>query len=248
MLSLINTIKLVKPLQRQIRTFFRIIPAYEKGVKFTLGKLTGTVDAGLRLKLPCIQKIHRVDIRDRIDELTAQQLITANGVTIVIDGAVEYKIVNVEKAIMNVSDVSSNVQQKCLLELRSELSSKTHDFVLQNRDAISNNVVAALRSKFSEEWGVELKNVRIKNIELNEQLKRALAVSAEATKNAEAKIINAEADIKTAELYKKAAEIYAENPVTLRLREFQLWSNIAKDPNSKFFVIPSNIADFIKKN
>ena len=240
--SLIKSIK-----YNQVRTFLTIIPAYQTGIKFTFGNLKGKIDAGLRLNIPFIHEIHRVDMRDRIADLNQQQLITANGVTMTIDGAVEYKIVDPLKAIMNVSNIQPNIQQKCLLELRSALSSKNHDYVLQNRDAISHDVVSVLKPKFFEEWGVDLKNVKIKDIQLDEQLKRALAVTAEATKNAEAKIINAEADIKTAEIYKKAAEIYAENPITLRLREFQLWGNIAKDPNSKFYVIPSNIVDFIKK-
>lgn len=228
------------------RNIFTIIPAYQTGVRFTFGKFTGKVDAGLRLNLPIIHQIHRIDTRDRIDNLQTQKLIASNGVSLALDAAVGYKIVDVQKAVLNVNNVVHNVHEKCQLELREAISSQPHDYVLRHRDAISKEVVNKLEKAFAENWGVELKDVKIKDIALDEKLQRSLAVSAEAAKNAEAKIINAEADIKTAELYKKAAEIYAENPITLRLREFQLWGNIAKDPNSKFFVIPSNIVDFLK--
>jgi len=96
------------------------------------------------------------------------------------------------------------------------------------------------------DWGIKISNIQFKDISFDQTMNRAMAVKAEADRSAEAKLINATADIKTAELYAKAAEIYKENPITLRLREFQLWNSISKNPNSTIYVVPSNLLDFIK--
>ena len=241
--------KLIPCLNRiQTRGFFKVIPAYQKGVKLTLGKFSGVIEPGIRLAIPYIHQFHLVDIRDTVENLPKQNIISSNGVSYNIDASVQFKIVDSKKAVLNVSHVVGTVIERCKMELRTVLSTKDVNFVLKNRDVISNEVNTSLRDKLIEDWGIDLKTVQIRDISFDESLTRAMATPAEASRNAEAKIINADADLRTAELYSQAAKIYAENPITLRLREFQLWTNIAKDPASKIYVIPSNILDFVKES
>lgn len=155
------------------------------------------------------------------------------------------RVVNSNKALLNVSDIWKAIGEKCQMQLRDVLSSMKVNDILHKRDKVCQGVIDKLAS-IEEDWGVKVLAVQLKDISFDESMKRAMATKAEADRQAEAKVINAEADVSTAEMYKKAAAIYAENPVTLRLREFQLWSSVATNPNSTIFVVPSNVLDFVK--
>lgn len=159
----------------------------------------------------------------------------------------QVRVVDSNKALLNVSDIWKAIGEKCQMQLRDVLSSMSVNDILHKRDNVTKAVIDRL-APTEDSWGVKVLAVQLKDISFDESMKRAMATKAEADRQAEAKVINAEADVATAEMYKKAAAIYAENPITLRLREFQLWSSVAKNPNSTIFVVPSNVLDFVKSN
>lgn len=224
------------------RGFFTIIRQYKRGVKMGFGKYLGTMEPGIRLNLPFYHKFVHVDMREHIANIKKQSLISRDNVTFYVDASVQYKIVDPEKAVFNVDDLHNNVNERCQMQMRNILSSLEINEILHNREDISQRFMDNLES-IQEDWGVKITTVQIRDISFEESMRRAMAVKAEADRNAEAKIINARADVLTAKEYQEAAKIYGENPVTLRLREYQLWSSVSKNPNNTIYVVPSNIVD-----
>jgi len=215
-----------------------------RGVRLSLGKFSGVLEPGLNLKVPIYHQVYKVDMRETLTQIPRQSLVSGDNVTIHVDASVQYKTIDAQKAILNVSGVQNSLIEKCQMQLRNILSTMDVNSILHKRGEISQKVIGEL-SQIENDWGIKVISVQIKDISFDESMKRAMATEAEAHRNAQSKIINAQADIETAKLYKEAAEIYAENPVILRLREFQLWSSISKNPNNTIYVVPSNICDLI---
>jgi erythrocyte band 7 integral membrane protein len=235
------------------RTIFKIVPQHMRGIKYGFGKYVGDSTPGINLNLPIYHKIYLLDIRSKVESVPNMKLISSDNITFEVSASMEYNISDCKKAILNVSDVNNAVLERCKMELRNKLSSMTVNEILQNKTEINKSVLAALSPTMSE-WGVDIKAVQIKDIKFDESMKQAMSTVAEATRQAEAKIINAKADIETAKQYSEAAKIYSENPLTVRLREFQLWHSVSKNPSNTIYVVPSdllasnsNIHDLIAK-
>ena len=228
------------------RGFLTEIPAYMKGVRMSFGKFDKSLGPGLNWAIPIYHKVYKVDMRHNVVDLKQQSVISSDGVTLYVDATAQYKIVDDAKAILNVSGVGSAVLERCQMQLRNHLSACDVNDILRKQGDISKQVTESL-AQLEEEWGTKVLSVQIKNISFDESMRRAMATEAEAHRSAQAKVINAKADVETAEEYNKAAKIYAENPVTLRLREFQLWSSVSKNPASTIYVVPSNICDLLSK-
>lgn len=182
---------------------------------------------------------------DRVKYINRQSLISKDNVSFYIDSSVQYKVVNAEKSILHVTDLDTMLLERCQMALRKVLSSLEINDILHDVEDTSLKIKNSVKN-LENEWGIEIFNIQLRDISFDESMKRAMAVKAEADRNALAKMINAEADIKTAELYSKAAAVYAENPISLRLREFQLWNSVSKNPNNTIYVVPSNLVDFFK--
>lgn len=235
------------PVARNIvRTFFSIVPANERGIRLNFGKEGYLIEPGIRLCLPFYHDIVTIDIREQINEISTMQIISSDNVTFKIDTCVRYKVVDARKALLNVSYVNEAVIDICKMELRNILSSLTINEILQKKSEISIHVLQSME-KIEKQWGVDVVSVQIKDMEFDESMKKAMSTIAEATRQAEAKLINAKADIETAKQYSEAAKIYAENPMSVRLREFQLWNSVSKNPASTIYVVPSNLVDFLPK-
>lgn len=226
------------------RNFFTIIPEYERGVRLYLGKFQKIIEPGINMNLPFFHRIIYLDTREHMAMMPTMQLISADNVTFEVDASIQFKFIDTKKAILNVSNVTESVIERCKMELRNILSSMTINNILQNKTNISKSVLDAI-SKIKDDWGVEISTVQIKDIKLDESMKKAMSTVAEATRQAEAKIINAKADIETAKQYNEAAKIYSENPMTVRLREFQLWNSVSKNPGTTIYVVPSNLLEGI---
>lgn len=224
----------------------RIIREGFVGERQFLGKRTATLKPGLSLKFPILHQITDVNMRQQIAQIPKQSLISADNVTFSVDALVQYQIVNSAKALYNVENCYEATVEKCQMELRDLLSSYEINSILHNRDELSNKVVASLKH-LENDWGMSVKNVQLKDISFDESMTRAMAVKAEADRNAEAKIINATADVATAKQYAEAAKLYQENPLSLRLREFQLWNSVSKSPNNTIYVVPSNLLDVARQ-
>lgn len=238
--------RLLFPKFQNRRNFFRIIPSWENGVKLGFGKYIDTVEPGMRLNIPFYHRIYKVNMADRVQDMSKQSLISKDNVTFYIDSSIQYRVIDAKKAIICVTDLDSMLLDRCQMALRTILSRLEINEILHDLSDTSNKIKESLEF-LEEQWGVEISSVQLKDISFDETMRRAMATKAEADRNAEAKIINANADIKTAQIYSEAAKIYAEDPITLRLREFQLWQSVSKNPNNTMYVVPSNILDFFKK-
>jgi len=227
------------------RTIFTVIKEYERGVRLNFGKFRSVLEPGLRLEIPIYHTIYKVDLKNQILNIPKQSLISKDNITFTIDSTVQFKIVDVKKSVLNVYNLNFMLPERCQMSMRQILSSLDINGILHGLKDIPNLVKSSLLNVESE-WGIEIINVQIRDIEFDDSVKRAMGTKAEAERNAEAKLINAEADVKTAEKYAQAALIYKENPITLRLREFQLWTTVSQNKNTQFFVIPSNLLDFPK--
>jgi regulator of protease activity HflC (stomatin/prohibitin superfamily) len=236
--------RLIKAPQPQ-RQFFTVIPQYERGVRTFLGVYDKVLDPGVRLNLPFLHCIYPVNISERFEKIPQQSLISMDNVTFHVDATVQYKIVHPDRAIFNVNNLGSNLIERCQMEIRNVLSSMEINDILRNRNEVTNNIKTNLKS-VEDSWGINILLIQLKEISFDENMRKAMAIKAEADRNAEAKLINATADVETARKYNEAATIYSENPITLRLREFQLWNSVSKNPGTTIYVVPSNILDFMK--
>ena len=227
------------------RTLFTIVKQWEHGVKLNFGKYVSTLKPGIRLNIPYYHQIYKINMADRVRHMNSQSLISKDNVTFHIDSSIQYKVVDARKSLLNVTLLDTMILDRCRMSLRQVLSGLEINDILHNMEDTTIKIQQSLQN-LEEMWGIEISNIQLKDISFDESMKRAMAVKAEADRNAQAKIINAKADVKTAKLYSKAAKIYSENPVTLRLREFQLWSSVSKNPNNTIYVVPSNLTDFFK--
>ena len=228
------------------RTFFSIIPQYKQGIRLSFGKYSSDIMPGFRLNIPFYHTIYTLDIREKIHTIPRMQVISSDNVTFKVDASVQYRVIDSKKAILKVVGIADTLVELCKMELRNKLSSMTINDILQKKAEISKAVLDSM-TKITSDWGVQVFTVQIKDMEFDESMKKAMSTVAEATRQAEAKIINATSDIETAKQYNEAAKIYSENPMTVRLREFQLWNSVSKNAATTIYVVPSNLLDFVDK-
>jgi regulator of protease activity HflC (stomatin/prohibitin superfamily) len=230
----------------------KVLNQYEKGVKFTLGKLSGTIEPGLRFVFPLIQNYIRLDMRQKTIDLKPQRVMTKDNVSLTIDGVIFYLIDNPENAILNVFDLKKQIEDKATSELKEIIGSKTMTEGLSQRDKIAEELMKKLNYSVNDEvekdikkrksWGVNIRAIQINNIQLPEELVRAMSKQAEAEREAEARKTKASGESAAANEFKNASLIYANNPGALRLRELQTFQEIGTEHNSLMLVIPSDMA------
>jgi len=231
------------------RNFITIIQNGNVGVRTNFGKFNikkGLVKPGIRLNIPFYHNLKIINIKEIIQDIKRQSLISKDNVTFNVDGFVQYKIINPEMATFNVTDIHSSVNEISKIALRNELSCVEINEILENRKKLNTQMINSLK-KEEDNWGIKFIKIELRDISFDESMKRSMSIKAEADRNAMAKIINAEADVQTAKKYQEAAKIYKENPISLRLREFQLWNSVSKNNSNSLFVIPSNLLDFMNK-
>lgn len=244
------------------RKFFTIVYEYEKAVTFTLGKVTSVKEPGFRIKIPFIQWMWKADMRTNLSDLARQEVITRDNVTIKVDGVVQYRVVDPKKAICNVEGVGKRVSPKdessyqkgvevaikeiAQLKIREELSHRDVNEILHNLEELGQQLLEGTQ-QLTEDWGVKLFSIRLKDIFFDESMTRAMAKRAEAERTAEAKLINAEADVRTAQRYAEASQLYQENPTAMRLRELEAVTRMASEPSNTTIIVPSQILNIIQE-
>ena len=226
----------------QTRNFFTVVYPHERVLHTRLGSFKQTMQPGLNFYIPLVDSYYRVDVRTVTTSLPTQEIISRDNVSYHVDAEMQWKIVDPYKSFFNVENVKSDVPIRGQLALRDVMSSLDVDQFLQERDTVSNMVTHQLKD-LEEEWGVQVSLVQVRNIVFDSNMKRAMARKAEATRTAEAKFINAEADVKTSEKYAEAAKNYQNDPITLRLREFDLWQGVSREKNNTIYVVPTNLMD-----
>ncbi len=214
----------------------RIIYQYEKGVLFTLGKYQGLLDAGLVWVAPVIQALRKIDLRIQTIDLPKQEVITKDNVPVKINATVFFRVQYPEKAVLNVEDYKYATMMYSQTVLRDVIGGVELDGLLEKRDEIAESI-RKIVDEITDEWGIDVTGVRLQDIELPEEMRRAMARQAEAERERRAVIIKSEGEIKAAENLMKAGERIAKTPEALHLRTLHTLAEISSDPNQKFVVL-----------
>ena len=231
----------------QKRGLFKIVNAYQKGVWLAFGKYQNTKEPGFRLSIPFYHQALIYDTRMIMNDLPQQELVSADNVTFYVDATLQFQIVDVTKAALNVQNVDRSIMDRAMISVRNELSQIPIQEMLANRAEIGNKLVDSL-SELKESWGVEIHVLEPKNFKFEETMIRAMAKEAEATRSAKAKIIQANADVEVAEKYQEAAKFYKDDDVSLKLREMNLVQSVSKEPSNKLIFVPTSFFNMFKKD
>src|SRR5215467_7902273 len=224
-----------------ICTSIRILREYERGVVFTLGRYTGTKGPGLFLLVPFLQQMVRVDLRVVVDEVPPQDVISRDNVSVKVSAVIYFRVVDAERAIIQVNNYLAATSQLAQTTLRWVLGKHDLDSMLAERDRLNADIQDVL-DKQTEAWGIKVSNVEIKRIDLNENMVRAIARQAEAERARRAKIINAEGEQQAAQKLLDAARVLEPVPQAMQLRYLATLFDIAGERSSTIvFPFPINL-------
>ena len=209
----------------------RILREYERGVIFTLGRYQGVKGPGLIFVIPVVQQMERVDLRTRVFDVPPQDVISRDNVSVRVDAVVYFRVIDPERAIIQVEDFNLATNQLAQTTLRSVVGQHELDQMLAERDKLNNDVQSILDTQ-TDAWGIKVSNVEMKRIDLDEQMVRAIAKQAEAERLRRAKIIDAEGEFQAAERLVQAGEMMARSPESMQLRYLGTLNNIAGEKSS----------------
>lgn len=241
-----TTVYIVMILIILLASAIRILREYERGVVFTLGRFTGVKGPGLIILIPGIQKMVRVDLRTIVLDVPTQDVISHDNVSVHVNAVVYFRVVDPEKAIIQVEDFYDATSQLAQTTLRSVLGRHELDEMLSEREQLNFDIQEIL-DKQTDAWGIKIANVEIKHVDLDESMVRAIARQAEAERERRAKVINAKGELEASENLLKAAEILSKNPLGIQLRYLQTMSDISSDKtNTVIFPFPADLHQFMK--
>jgi regulator of protease activity HflC (stomatin/prohibitin superfamily) len=219
----------------------KILNEYERGVVFRLGRVIGSKGPGLILLIPAIDKMIRVDLRVVAMDVPAQDVITRDNVTIKVSAVLYFRVIDPNRAIVGVENYLYATSQLSQTTLRSVCGQVELDELLAEREKINAHLQEIL-DKDTEPWGVKVAKVEIKNIDLPQEMQRAIAKQAEAERERRAKVIGAEGEFQAAQKLSDAAKIIGENPIALQLRYLQTLREVASENNSTtIFPVPIDL-------
>ncbi|HUX78681.1 MAG TPA: slipin family protein [Alphaproteobacteria bacterium] len=225
---------------------FRILWEFERGVVFTLGRFWKVKGPGLILVFPIIQKMMRVDLRVIVLDIPTQEVISRDNVSLQVNAVLYFRVIDPQKAIINVEDFFEATSQLAQTTLRSVLGQHELDVILAERDKLNASLQNILDEQTSA-WGIKVTNVEIKQVDLDESMIRAIAKQAEAERDRRAKVIHAEGEYQASENLLKAAQTLAKQPQTMVLRYLQTLGSIAEENNSTIvFPLPIELLPMIE--
>jgi regulator of protease activity HflC (stomatin/prohibitin superfamily) len=225
---------------------FRVVQEYERSIVFRLGRFSRVAGPGLYWIIPLFEWQKKVDIRTITVSVERQETITKDSVTVKIDAVLWYKITNPFKAIVAVANYHMAVHQVALTSLRNIIGQHVLDEVLRERTTI-NQTLRTIVDTATEPWGIEVEAVEMKDVEIPEQMQRAMAREAEAIREKRARIIKAEAELEASEKLSLGAKQISENPVALELRRMQMISEVGAEQNSTTIILmPSDFVTLAK--
>ena len=221
----------------------KVLNEYERGVMFTLGRFTGIKGPGLILVYPFVQQMRKVDLRVIVLNVPKQDVITRDNVSVKVNAVVYFRVVDPGKAIIQVANPYEATSQVAQTTLRSVLGQHEMDDLLAQRDKLNADVQKILDQN-TENWGIKVANVEIKDVDLDESMIRAMAKQAEAERTRRAKIIHAEGEAQAAQQLVEAAKSLAQQPSALQLRYLQTLADISHE-RTQIIVFPLPL-DLIK--
>lgn len=210
---------------------FRVVQQYEKGVVFRFGKIISSREPGLNWIIPYIDRMRKIDFRTVTLPIPPQKIITKDNVSVDVSAVAYYKIVDAERSIVAIEDVMSAINQIAQTTLRNIVGRFQLDEILSERDAI-NKEIGVVLDTHTEAWGVVVSLVEIKDIELPENMQRAMAKQAEAEREKRAKVIAAEGELLASQKLAETADVMAAHPIALQLRNLQTMAEISVEKNS----------------
>merc|ERR1719244_782756 len=227
------------------------VQEYQRAVIFRLGRVKrkGAVGPGLFFIIPCMDTIQVVDLRTISFDVPPQEILTKDSVTVAVDAVVYYKIQNPMYAVCNITNASQSTRLLASTTLRNALGTKTLQEILSDREEVAKQILDHLDTA-TDEWGIRVERVEVKDVRLPQTLQRAMAAEAEAAREARAKVIAAEGEQKASRALKEASMIISESPSALQLRYLQTLTSISAEKNSTIvFPLPIDMmSNFMRKD
>jgi regulator of protease activity HflC (stomatin/prohibitin superfamily) len=228
----------------------KIINQYERGVVLTLGRYSGMKEPGLRYVVPIIQKLMKVDVRSTPVDVPKQEIITKDNVTVGVDAVVYLRVIDAGKAMLETTNYVYATSQFAQAALRDVTGNADLDELLSKREEISEKIKEIVDSE-TDKWGIDVENVKIQNIELPQDMKRAMAKQAEAERERRAVVISAEGEKQAAQSVADAATMLSKVPGGINIRTLQTLEKISVEPSQKTLVILptelTNLKDILRK-
>jgi len=223
---------------------FRILREYERGVIFMLGRFYGVKGPGLIIVIPLIQQMERVDLRTIVMDVPTQDVISRDNVSVKVNAVVYFRVIEPDKAIIQVENFYDATSQLAQTTLRSVLGQHELDEMLSERDRLNIDIQTSLDQQ-TDAWGIKVSNVEIKHVDLDESMIRAIAKQAEAERTRRAKVIHAEGEMQASKKLLEAAKILSEQPEAIQLRYLQTLTEIAGERSSTI-VFPLDLLKHFK--
>ena len=224
-----------------IPMIFKVMREYERAVVFTFGRFTSVKGPGLIVIIPLVQQIERVELRTVVMDVPSQDVISRDNVSVKVNAVVYFRVIDPERAIIQVENFLAATSQLAQTTLRSVLGQHELDEMLSERDKLNVDIQEIL-DKHTDAWGIKVANVEIKHVDIDESMIRAIAKQAEAERERRAKVIHAEGEFQASEKLLQAADILSKNPQSMQLRYLQTLTEIAGDKTSTIaFPIPMDL-------
>jgi len=214
-----------------IFSMLRVLREYERAVVFTLGRFWRVKGPGLIIIFPIIQSMNRVGLRTIVMDVPTQDVISKDNVSVRVNAVVYFRVVDPERAIIQVENYYEATSQLAQTTLRSVLGQHELDEMLSERDKLNRDIQKILDEQ-TDNWGIKVSNVEIKHVDINESMVRAIAKQAEAERERRAKVIHAEGEAQASEKLLQAAKVLAQQPEAIQLRYLQTLSGLAESQSS----------------
>lgn len=226
-----------------IASAIRILREYERGVIFLLGRFWKVKGPGFIIVIPLIQQMERVDLRTIVMDVPSQDVISRDNVSVHVNAVVYFRVIEPDKAIIQVEDFFEATSQLAQTTLRSVLGQHELDEMLSERERLNIDIQNSLDQQ-TDAWGIKVSNVEIKHVDLDESMIRAIAKQAEAERTRRAKVIHAEGEMQAADKLLQAAQTLSQQPQALQLRYLQTLTEIAGErSNTIVFPLPMDLVD-----
>jgi regulator of protease activity HflC (stomatin/prohibitin superfamily) len=223
-----------------IASFLFIIKQYERSVILRLGKYNRQVGPGLRARIPYIENVLVVDIREKVREFTAERMLTKDNVPVTIDAILRYKVVEdrARDAILNVENFNEMIKQVSRTTLRNNIGSSLFQDILSKREEINNHIKSII-SQEAGNWGIEVTGVEVRQVIIPQELEKAMSMQAQAEREKSARVTYGESEILVAKKFEQASLVYADNPIAYALRQSNMLYESIKVQGNTIVMIPS---------
>ena len=224
----------------------RVLQEYERGVVFRLGRFAGVKPAGLTWIIPGVDRMVKISLREIVMDVPPQEVITRDNVSVKVNAVIFFRVLDAAKAVISVEDYLYATSQIAQTTLRSVLGQQELDDLLSSRDKI-NQELTRIIDEHTNPWGIKVAAVEVKNVDLPQDMQRAMSKQAEAERERRAKVINADGEFQAAAKLSEAADVLSRYPIAIQLRYLQTMREIASERNTTtFFPVPVDLLSSLR--